>query len=161
MQKPDYLKELCKPSSIKCPEHLPRLSVFHFPCFRFVPCSIDGSDLLVPTSKDSVLIRNGPEVRSKTVLDDSDRSGGRQPFCRQRKMPQHASVHLQVVRGQEDGRLLQCWWVHIPVLLFSWLYRTKLTPAIFGGTYVLSGRSGGPRGQHPLVRELRHNIRLG
>ena len=25
----------------------------------------------------------------------------------------------------------------------------------------LSGRSKGPRGQRPLVRELRHNIRLG
>ena len=59
---------------------------------------------------------------------------------------------------------------HIKVEFDIWHFQWYVSPAgtieqnlpqpflivLFG----LSGRSRGPRGQHPLVRELSHNIRL-
>ena len=45
--------------------------------------------------------------------------------------------------------------IHTPLI-------EKLTTAISEGTFLASpAGAGGPRGQHPLVRESRHNIRLG
>ena len=41
-----------------------------------------------------------------------------------------------------------------------WHCGTKLALLIYDGTFCLSGRSRGSRGQRPLVRELRHSIWL-